>query len=122
MPQSKEDIEMQIDQFSDFVSNAVDEGDLIGTSSPPPVARNRLNAFKYMIAKAQVLFVSRRIEDSYSQLLAVLQKCNGEHIDFVQGDARIDVFLQITNLIAVLVAEIERDHAYGGLKALGYIS
>ena len=121
MPQNKKNIEGQIDQFSDFVSTAIDEGDLIGTSSPPPVAANRLKAFKNMIANAQSLFVSRRIEDSYAQLLDVLQKCNGEHIDFVRGSVREDVFLQITNLITIIAAEIERDHAYGGLKAAGHI-
>jgi len=120
---TKEIISKQIEQFSTLVNNAVDEGTLVGTSSPPPVAANRLNAFKEMITNFQSLFNAGRIEDCYVQLISISNKCNAviPPVDFVKGDARAGIAIQVGNLISIIAVEIERDHAYGCLKAQGNI-
>ncbi len=115
---AKEEISINIDMFSTFVINAVDEGSLFGTSSPPPVAANRLRTFRSMLANAALLFNADKLEDCHAQYSSALVKCDGQEpsVDFVKGPSRSDVALHIANLLAIISLEIERDQAYGSLK------
>lgn len=116
---SKEAIAKQVFDCLAYVDTAVDEKTLIGTSSPPPVAANRLRAFGSMLTTANAMFIVGDLIACYDQFSAASRKCNGEEqpIDFVQGDSRVVVFTQITNLMYEIDQEHARDMAYGSLKA-----
>lgn len=118
---SKEAIEIQTNICLAYVDNAIAEETLIGTSSPPQVAVNRLRAFRSMLTNADALRDVGDLPACYDQFSAAARKCDGDEspIDFVQGDARSTVYTQIVNLMFAVNLENTRDEAYGTLKAQG---
>ncbi len=118
---SKENIETDIKICLVFVNNAIERNELTGTSSPPPVAVNRLRAFESMLDNAVLNILNKAFEAALTQLESALLHCNGQKTpkDFVQGSARSDIALRIVMLITSIRLEIQQDQAYGGLKAQG---
>jgi hypothetical protein len=120
---SKQDIKIQSEDLLAFVDSSIEGETLTGTSSPPPVSANRLQAFRQMLVRANSFFLAGDLSSCLKQLSSALGKCDSgtDPPDFVQGSARASVAAYLVALRNAVDVENVRDTAYGAMKAQGLL-